>query len=131
MKLKTYNTENIIRQGKYSKPYICISRTGKFAFNSVAVILLGIKEGTPIDFHQDPKNEKNWYVEANTENGFKVRYDKKSRVYLINSTKLASIILNQLNSENKSERLVVGEQVEINGKILHTLITAHIYTKAK
>ena len=129
MKLKTFNTTNIQAFGKANtKPYLQInSGTGLISINKQASDLIGIKDGSQVQFHQSEETPSDWFIEVVKDAGFIVRTkDSYEDRCVFNSTKLARLIFDSVEFTGKGGRVYLGEEVKNGKQKLFTLITASL-----
>lgn len=127
MKFKTFNTTNVIN-AREQKPSIGInSKVGLFNFNKAACESIGLKDGDQVQFHQNEDDETEWFLEKVKKDGFILR--EKTNVtsgLLFNSTALARKIFDSVTYTGVGGKVIVGENVTVDKKIFHTLVTASL-----
>jgi hypothetical protein len=125
MKLKVFNTTNVL-QVRTTQPFIhCNKSTGLICINKEAAAKLKLKPGDQVQFLQDESEEETWFLEKVAKDGFEVRSTKNtSPALMFNSSCLVRKIFESVAFEGKSGRLKIGEEVAFQKRSLITLITA-------
>lgn len=126
MKLKTFDTTNVLVERKQeARIHINIS-TGLFTINKTAADLMALKAGEMVCLHQDEDEKENWYIEKVKKDGFSLRYNGNlgSGVFF-NSAIMARMIVESVEAD-KGGRVKIGEKIEFNKRTLWTLVTTYL-----
>jgi hypothetical protein len=121
LKLVEFNAENV--GGSTVAAAVGLNRkTGIFFFSRAAAVLLEFKEGDQIQFLQDEKENRDWYIEKVKKDGFAVRLNS-SKNFAFNNTAIARKIVESVAGDADSVRLLIaGQSTEYNKRKLWALL---------
>ena len=128
MKLKEFNAENTLTV-RTDKPTVHINtKTGLFNFSRSACVLLNIKHGDRVTFHQDEEEPTDWYVEkVLTETGFPLRANNNtSKGLLFSNTSMARAIVHSVKEVTSGKIAIVAEPTKVEKRKLYALLTASL-----
>lgn len=132
MKLKTFNPLTTpVARGQHTKaPSIHVNiKTGLFTLNKTAAELIGVIDGNMVQIHQNEDDPQEWFIEKVKKDGFIVRANSKEGIvfsYLFNNATIARMIFQAMKTDKTSGRVIVGEEVKVDGHKLFTLVTASL-----
>lgn len=127
MKLKEFNIENCGSNVRSTLPAVSFDfKVGAARVNREACLLVGLKEGDQVKFHQDLEEPENWYLEKVKSGGFELRKHAGPSL-MFNSSRLAKRVAESVAFDGRSGRcLVAGQATVVEKRKLYGIITGRL-----
>jgi len=115
MKLRELNKLNC-GYAKAAKPTLSFTvKSGLIRIGKEVCETLNVKEGDAIKFLQDEENPEDFFISKSTKDvGFVVRYNSSKSTFLLNAKKIANVLSDLSEIDNKGVLNVVMEPRVIN-----------------
>jgi hypothetical protein len=129
LKLKTYNQTT---SGRFQKntPTIRFHHQGQINLSLETVKLMNLENGDRVEFHQNEKDKKEWYVCKSIDGyGFQLRENVKNNNYTAFTTNNSTVVREVMKSMGVDCRSISFKvskaPVTHGGKTLHLIITSN------